>query len=675
MYIIGIPAFFFGVLYVNRHALHAPEDGSPAHPDHASMKSRFGFLYSSYKPNLWWWEIVTLSQKLLLTGLIIFIRPDTVSQLAAGFMISCSYMVLQVRFSPLKKKSEEELQFASNLAITLTLFYGILLKTKVDEEDAYGAVLIRALLLLVNIFVILLFVYQLYKNPMTGGESEMFVSFARKVLNRALEIARPKVMACVEDLCERMGINVAWLGLLVRLVEVAEAKIDEFTEQCNDLTAFMLKLKRMATAEEAIEVVDAVWLVIIQMLGEDLVEERTAELAGSIGGEVKVSLAAASASDTTQSLTATVVEASVSFAVLNGLCATWQEVEAVMEATGLRRSGGLGHVDLAVLEAEMNRVLTVFCTPMVAARVMLRMVPILRLNIECNSWLLEELMEKPHIQCTVVLLKEIERVAKEIEDDSVTQDSKALCLQFSSCSRMTDIPAMVEVIWRLACTILGEQRVRIMYRAVLEEIVSEARELSSLKWLAGDDPMPPQHDTQPTIASTHARDPQPALTLGDTEAQWLSDERRDTVRKLFTRYDLDDTGRVGSEELFQITMAVIYNLQLTVTPAQVETAIAELPDASQQLTFEEYVVWLKPNAMPGSNLSAPPSEPIDGSAAVDDAFAANLNAALPELFLRYLHPSRSMFSQLVSAGMIWTGREQSIVTRSSACSPPTWSPS
>ena len=69
VYIVGIPVFFYTVLRLNRDALH-----DPTHPDHKSVTARFGFLFSAYKPEAWWWEIVLLLQKLLLTGLIIFIR-------------------------------------------------------------------------------------------------------------------------------------------------------------------------------------------------------------------------------------------------------------------------------------------------------------------------------------------------------------------------------------------------------------------------------------------------------------------------------------------------------------------------------------------------------------------------------------------------------------------------
>ena len=45
----------------------------------------------------WYWEIVMLMQKLLLTGLLIFIRPGTTTQLAVGFCISLGFFLIHTR--------------------------------------------------------------------------------------------------------------------------------------------------------------------------------------------------------------------------------------------------------------------------------------------------------------------------------------------------------------------------------------------------------------------------------------------------------------------------------------------------------------------------------------------------------------------------------------------------
>merc|ERR1719162_1548619 len=66
---------------------------------HTQVHAKLSFLYGGYTPKAYYWEIVMLMQKLLLTGLLIFIKPGTTSQLAAGFFISGVFFVLHVKTS------------------------------------------------------------------------------------------------------------------------------------------------------------------------------------------------------------------------------------------------------------------------------------------------------------------------------------------------------------------------------------------------------------------------------------------------------------------------------------------------------------------------------------------------------------------------------------------------
>ncbi len=71
---------------------------------------------------------------------------------------------------------------------------------------------------------------------------------------------------------------------------------------------------------------------------------------------------------------------------------------------------------------------------------------------------LEKAMEKAHIQLTIVVLEEIERAADEIPN--AKHDVEALCLKLATCRRLSDMAVLVDTIWQLACTILGEKRAK-----------------------------------------------------------------------------------------------------------------------------------------------------------------------------------------------------------------------
>jgi hypothetical protein len=88
---------------------------------------------------------VLLFNKLLLTGLLIFVKPDTVSQLAAGFMISLVFFALHVEIRPYNEENEDSLQYNATLSVTLTLFGGILLKTHTQANTASPLLLVAVL--------------------------------------------------------------------------------------------------------------------------------------------------------------------------------------------------------------------------------------------------------------------------------------------------------------------------------------------------------------------------------------------------------------------------------------------------------------------------------------------------------------------------------------------------
>jgi len=151
-----------------RHALLSPAEMAMKHQ---RTVAKYGFLYSDYEPRAYYWEIVMLIQKLLLTGLLIFIKPGTVSQLAAGFVISLGFFVAHVRILAYKDDDDDDFQFASMLTITLNLFGGILLMAETQEEDTYGAATMTILFFAINAGMALLFIYLVYMSFMGLGES------------------------------------------------------------------------------------------------------------------------------------------------------------------------------------------------------------------------------------------------------------------------------------------------------------------------------------------------------------------------------------------------------------------------------------------------------------------------------------------------------------------------
>ena len=89
-YPIGLPALFFGVLYFNRHQLHSSQQ----------CIERYGEMYSSYREEFWYYDIVEMGRKLAQTSAVMFIASGVLPDfLLADVLLCVSSQVLRFRSS------------------------------------------------------------------------------------------------------------------------------------------------------------------------------------------------------------------------------------------------------------------------------------------------------------------------------------------------------------------------------------------------------------------------------------------------------------------------------------------------------------------------------------------------------------------------------------------------
>jgi hypothetical protein len=111
LYPIGIPAFFFGMLYKYRYRL-----------DETGIRAQLGFLYDAYTRDMWWFEMLDLGHKLLATSAIAFL-PETY-QMPAGLCITVAYLLVILIRRPYLRKGDDRLHLVAQSAIVLFLLAG-----------------------------------------------------------------------------------------------------------------------------------------------------------------------------------------------------------------------------------------------------------------------------------------------------------------------------------------------------------------------------------------------------------------------------------------------------------------------------------------------------------------------------------------------------------------------
>ena len=88
VFVIGFPLGVFVLLFRRRHKLH----GDSSDPYVATTQSKYGFLYLSYGPSAWWWEVEELVRKLLLSAVVVLLQSGSPLQVVrSALQLLCDY--------------------------------------------------------------------------------------------------------------------------------------------------------------------------------------------------------------------------------------------------------------------------------------------------------------------------------------------------------------------------------------------------------------------------------------------------------------------------------------------------------------------------------------------------------------------------------------------------------
>merc|ERR1711865_45465 len=128
IYAIGVPLFTWFSLYRSKAAMFDKK-----HPDYFRVNSRYGNLFQQYEPQFWYWEVIEMIRKLLLTGGLVLAADGTSAQFLIAQVISLLYLVLVIRKLPYENDTDDILQTLASVSILFTLMAGFAIKS--EEQD------------------------------------------------------------------------------------------------------------------------------------------------------------------------------------------------------------------------------------------------------------------------------------------------------------------------------------------------------------------------------------------------------------------------------------------------------------------------------------------------------------------------------------------------------------
>jgi hypothetical protein len=163
IYPIGIPALYTWLLWRNKHKLTSKNDGSlrilNRHDDVTLRSTRF--LWKSYTPRMYYWEVLECLRRLLLTGAVVFIEPDTPAQAAIACVLAVVSMMVAMYYKPHAEALDGRIYVVGALIIFLSMFLSSAMKTDVTKEDHSSQDAFAVVLVLLNVAMVLAAVSQM----------------------------------------------------------------------------------------------------------------------------------------------------------------------------------------------------------------------------------------------------------------------------------------------------------------------------------------------------------------------------------------------------------------------------------------------------------------------------------------------------------------------------------
>ena len=91
---------------------------------------RLGFLYYAYHENNWWYELVELSRKLILNGIIVLIPEAVTARVMVGLLTCLMYCIVVNLVRPYTGQSDFTLQIMCHTQLFVTMFAALLIKAE-----------------------------------------------------------------------------------------------------------------------------------------------------------------------------------------------------------------------------------------------------------------------------------------------------------------------------------------------------------------------------------------------------------------------------------------------------------------------------------------------------------------------------------------------------------------
>lgn len=133
VYPVGIPLLYGYFLYKNRRVLKSEVEGDR---ETSPQVQQISDLWAPYKPGRFYYEVIECARRMSLTGVVVFIYPNTAAQVAVTLIIAFSFVVVSERLAPYVSKWDASISLTGHVIVFTSMYTALLSRVDVSDEHA-----------------------------------------------------------------------------------------------------------------------------------------------------------------------------------------------------------------------------------------------------------------------------------------------------------------------------------------------------------------------------------------------------------------------------------------------------------------------------------------------------------------------------------------------------------
>ena len=154
LYAIGIPVLFAGLLFKDRRLLAATAHRSNSRNNDARADNPHllptSQLWGPYRPKRFYYEVIECGRRILLTGVVVFIYPNTAAQIAITLAIAFTFAMVSEGLNPYASTWDTWVSRMGHVVVVATVYVALLLKVDTSQEQRESQKVFEVVLVLVH---------------------------------------------------------------------------------------------------------------------------------------------------------------------------------------------------------------------------------------------------------------------------------------------------------------------------------------------------------------------------------------------------------------------------------------------------------------------------------------------------------------------------------------------